>query len=139
MALLTQKFTIGEYRDTWKERGMARGIRQESNWNSAIENQQIQKEREMEKNLNKEHVLTQEMMLDKPNLAKMYPVFPGTVTVSAVDNIAREAWLEKTQNMRVVALNEACALFKDAKLSPTPQNVLAYARAFTDFLVDGKS
>ena len=65
--------------------------------------------------------------------------YPGTLTVSAVDNIAREAWLEKTQNMRVVALNEACALFKDAKLSPGPQNVLAYARAFADFLVDGKS
>lgn len=108
---------------------MARGIRQESNWNSAIENQQIQKEREMEKNLNKEHVLTQDML----------KTYPSTLTVSAVDNIAREAWLEKTQNMRVVALNEACALFKDQKLSTTPQNVLAYARAFTDFLVDGKS
>lgn len=83
----------------------------------------------MEKNLNKEHVLTQDML----------KTYPSTLTVSAVDNIAREAWLEKTQSMRVVALNEACALFKDAKLSPTPQNVLSYARAFTDFLVDGKS
>jgi hypothetical protein len=83
----------------------------------------------MEKNLGKEHVLTQDM-------AKKYP---STLTVSAVDNVAREAWLEKTQNMRVVALNEACALFKDLKLTPDSRQILAYARAFTDFLVDGKS
>jgi len=87
--------------------------------------------------------LQAQMMIDKEDAFRKtinrVPLTPNTFTVSAVDNIAREEWLEKTQNMRVVALNEACALFKDAKLSPTPQNVLAYARAFTDFLVDGKS
>ena len=53
----------------------------------------------------------------------------------------REDWLEKTQHMRVVALNEACSLAKatlDSGRFVGHDEVLHLAGLFADFLVDGK-
>ncbi len=56
----------------------------------------------------------------------------------------RRKWLDDTQNMRVVALNEACGVVKSMmdnsdQLSVDPKLITAYARAFADFLVEGRS
>jgi hypothetical protein len=53
----------------------------------------------------------------------------------------QEEWLEKTQSMRVVALNEACAIAKaniEGNRFMTTSEVLVFAAAFADFLIDGK-
>ncbi len=72
-------------------------------------------------------------------------VFEGTYTVPQTDATAmreREEWLEKTQHMRVVALNEACEIAKthmgygDAMAA---QEITAMAHMFASFLIDGKS
>jgi hypothetical protein len=55
--------------------------------------------------------------------------------------MSQEEWLEKTQSMRVVALNEACALAKaniEGNRFMTTIEVLVIAAAFADFLIDGK-
>lgn len=56
----------------------------------------------------------------------------------------RRKWLDDTQNMRVVALNEACGVVKSMmdnndQLGVDPKMITAYARAFADFLVEGRS
>ena len=56
----------------------------------------------------------------------------------------RRKWLDDTQSMRVVALNEACSVVKSMmdnsdQLSVDPKLITAYARAFADFLVEGRS
>ena len=72
-------------------------------------------------------------------------VFEGTYTVPQTDATAmkeREEWLEKTQHMRVVALNEACEIAKthmgygDAMAA---QEITNMAHMFASFLIDGKS
>jgi len=72
-------------------------------------------------------------------------VFGGTYTVPQTDATAmkeREEWLEKTQHMRVVALNEACEIAKthmgygDAMAA---QEITNMAHMFASFLIDGKS
>lgn len=55
---------------------------------------------------------------------------------------AQEEWLEKTQHMRVVALNEACEVAKDyighgESMSGT--EIVRMAHMFASFLIDGKS
>ena len=71
--------------------------------------------------------------------------FDGTYTVLQTDATAmkaREEWLEKTQHMRVVALNEACEIAKthmgygDAMAA---QEITNMAHMFASFLIDGKS
>jgi hypothetical protein len=55
--------------------------------------------------------------------------------------MSQDEWLEKTQSMRVVALNEACAIAKaniEGKRFMTTSEVLVFAAAFADFLIDGK-
>lgn len=74
----------------------------------------------------------------------------GTVSLSAQtvsgaeirDNIAREEYLEKTQSMRVVALNEACSIAKamiekGAVVDNT--SIVRLAGTFTAFLVDART
>lgn len=73
-------------------------------------------------------------------------VFEGTYTVPQTDTTAmmkaQQEWLEKTQHMRVVALNEACEIAKthmgygDAM---SAQEITAMAHMFASFLIDGKS
>jgi hypothetical protein len=75
-----------------------------------------------------------------------WAVSEGTYTVPQTDTKAmmkaREEWLEKTQHMRVVALNEACEIAKthmgygDAM---SAQEITAMAHMFASFLIDGKS
>lgn len=55
---------------------------------------------------------------------------------------AQEEWLEKTQHMRVVALNEACEVAKEyighgESMSGT--EIVRMAHMFASFLIDGKS
>jgi hypothetical protein len=55
--------------------------------------------------------------------------------------MSQDEWLEKTQSMRVVALNEACAIAKaniERNRFMTTSEVLVFAAAFADFLIDGK-
>jgi len=71
------------------------------------------------------------------------------VKESQEKRIAREEaekrkWLDDTQNMRVVALNEACGVVKSMmenndQIGVDPKMITAYARAFADFLVEGRS
>lgn len=74
----------------------------------------------------------------------------GTVSLSAKtvpgaeikDNIAREEYLEKTQSMRVVALNEACSIAKamiekGAVVDNT--SIVRLAGTFAAFLVDART
>ena len=76
----------------------------------------------------------------------------GTVSLSAQtvpgktleirDNIAREEYLEKTQSMRVVALNEACSIAKamiekGAVVDNT--SIVRLAGTFAAFLVDART
>jgi hypothetical protein len=74
-----------------------------------------------------------------------WAVSEGTYTVPQTDTKAmkaREEWLEKTQHMRVVALNEACEIAKthmgygDAMAA---QEITNMAHMFASFLIDGKS
>ena len=68
---------------------------------------------------------------------------------SQAERMAREEaerlkWLDDTQNMRVVALNEACGLMKCMmenvdNLTIDPRLVTGWAKAFADFLVEGRS
>ena len=51
-------------------------------------------------------------------------------------------YLEDTQSMRVVALNEACEIAKDSMSHGaclTTQDITKMARAFAVFLIDGKA
>ena len=80
-------------------------------------------------------------------------VIPGalnTVSLSAQTipgstletNIAREEYLEKTQSMRVVALNEACSIAKAMiEKGATIDNtqIVQLAGKFTAFLVDART
>jgi hypothetical protein len=54
----------------------------------------------------------------------------------------KEAWLEKTQHMRVVALNEACDVAKtfiEHGKSPAARDITGIAALFAEFLVSGKA
>lgn len=60
----------------------------------------------------------------------------------AAAEVSREQWLERTQHMRVVALNEACGLAKvysntDEYMSP--KQIVEAAQMFAFFLIDGKA
>ena len=61
----------------------------------------------------------------------------------ARDEADRRKWLDETQNMRVVALNEAVDLMKclvnSKNLVTDPRMVTSYAKAFAEFLVEGKA
>ena len=61
----------------------------------------------------------------------------------ARDEADRRKWLDETQNMRVVALNEAGDLVKcllnNKNLVIDSRMVTSYAKAFADFLVEGKA
>ena len=48
-----------------------------------------------------------------------------------------EKWLDDTQNMRVVALNEACALAKAAGTGDS-QTIVRMASIFADYLIRGR-
>ena len=52
-------------------------------------------------------------------------------------DIDHEKWLDDTQNMRVVALNEACALAKAAGNSDS-QTIVRMAAIFSDYLIKGR-
>ena len=74
----------------------------------------------------------------------------GTVSLSAQTvsgktletNIAREEYLEKTQSMRVVALNEACSIAKaiiEKGGNPDNRSIVRLAGTFAAFLVDART
>ena len=52
-------------------------------------------------------------------------------------DIDHEKWLDDTQNMRVVALNEACALAKAAGTGDS-QTIVRMASIFADYLIRGR-
>ena len=62
---------------------------------------------------------------------------------TARDDEDRRKWLDETQNMRVVALNEAVDLVKcllnNKNLVIDSRMVTSYAKAFAEFLVEGKA
>jgi len=73
-------------------------------------------------------------------------VFEGTYTLPQTDTTemmkAEEEWLEKTQHMRVVALNEACGVAKECIRhgeSVSGTEIVRMAHMFASFLIDGKS
>ncbi len=73
-------------------------------------------------------------------------VLGGTYTVPQTDTMAmmekREEWLEKTQHMRVVALNEACEIAKTFIGHGEPmatREITSMASLFAKFLVDDKA
>jgi hypothetical protein len=73
-------------------------------------------------------------------------VFGGTYTVPQTDTMAmmekREEWLEKTQHMRVVALNEACEVAKahiSCGESMAAIEITSMASLFAKFLVDNEA
>ena len=54
----------------------------------------------------------------------------------------QEQWLEETQNMRVVALNEACGIAKamiEDSTNVTPEYIAKMACTFANFLTEGKA
>jgi len=60
----------------------------------------------------------------------------------ASGDLAKKQYLEDTQSMRVVALNEACEIAKDSMshgAHMTAQDITKMARAFAVFLIDGKA
>ena len=70
----------------------------------------------------------------------------GTFTISPQTDTAmmkaQEEWLEKTQHMRVVALNEACGVAKECIRhgeSVSGTEIVRMAHMFASFLIDGKS
>ena len=68
---------------------------------------------------------------------------PQTVSGAEIrDNIAREEYLEKTQSMRVVALNEACSIAKaiiEKGGNPDNTSIVRLAGTFAAFLVDART
>ncbi len=99
-----------------------------------------QKMSEAARQARREHQMAWEAVIKKDG-----PGFDGTYTVPQTDTTAmkeREEWLEKTQHMRVVALNEACEIAKthmgygDAMAA---QEITNMAHMFASFLIDGKS
>lgn len=73
-------------------------------------------------------------------------VLGGTYTVPQTDTTAmmkaQQEWLEKTQHMRVVALNEACGVAKECighGESVSNNEIVLMAHMFASFLIDGKS
>jgi hypothetical protein len=73
-------------------------------------------------------------------------VLGGTYTVPQTDTMAmmekREEWLEKTQHMRVVALNEACEVAKahiSCGESMAAIEITSMASLFAKFLVDNEA
>jgi hypothetical protein len=101
----------------------------------------IMERRKEEEQTRREHQMAWEAVIKKGGA-----VSGGTYTVPQADTPAmmkaREEWLEKTQHMRVVALNEACEIAKthmgygDAM---SAQEITAMAHMFASFLIDGKS
>lgn len=70
----------------------------------------------------------------------------GTLTISPQTDTAmmkaQQEWLEKTQHMRVVGLNEACGVAKEYSNTDeymSPKQIVEMAHMFSSFLIDGKS
>lgn len=92
--------------------------------------------------------LLEEVMSDKVReMQKQIDPF-GSIEWAPIDakrpalgvGMSQEEWLEKTQSMRVVALNEACAIAKvniEYQQPMSTSEVLECASAFARFLVDG--
>ena len=71
------------------------------------------------------------------------PKFPPELDLAVKSDFhamlkAQEEWLEKTQHMRVVALNEACGVAKECK-NMDGNDIVRMAHMFASFLIDGKS
>lgn len=61
----------------------------------------------------------------------------------ASEDLAHREWLDDTQNMRVVALNEACGLMKiivgqQSWSTDLGQTTAGMAKIFARFLIDGE-
>ncbi len=64
------------------------------------------------------------------------------VTLGASVEVSREQWLEQTQHMRVVALNEACEIAKahiSCGESMAAKEITSMASLFANFLVHDKA
>lgn len=87
----------------------------------------------------------QKMMLQKKVASQ--PKFAPEPDITAKSDLhamfkAQEEWLEKTQHMRVVALNEACGVAKEYighGETMSGDEVVRMAHRFASFLIDGKS
>jgi len=67
---------------------------------------------------------------------------PSTLSVDTTPGITHAQWLEQTQNMRVVALNEACGIAKamiEDSSGVTPEYIAKMAHTFATFLTEGKA
>ncbi len=52
--------------------------------------------------------------------------------------MASRSWLDDTQNMRVVALNEACGLAKAMGANVDSQTIVRMASVFSDYLINDR-
>ena len=67
---------------------------------------------------------------------------PSTLSGDTVPGITHAQWLEQTQNMRVVALNEACGIAKamiEESNGVTPAYIAQMAHTFATFLTEGRA
>lgn len=67
---------------------------------------------------------------------------PSTLSGDTVPGITHAQWLEQTQNMRVVALNEACGIAKamiEDSNGVTPEYIAKMAHTFATFLTEGRA
>jgi len=68
---------------------------------------------------------------------------PSTLSGDTVPGgITHAQWLEQTQNMRVVALNEACGIAKamiEESNGVTPEYIAQMAHTFAKFLIEGQA
>lgn len=67
---------------------------------------------------------------------------PTTLSVDTTSGITHAQWLEETQNMRVVALNEACGVAKamiEDSTNVTPEYIAKMALTFATFLTEGQA
>ena len=69
-------------------------------------------------------------------------ISPSTLSVDTTPGITHAQWLDQTQNMRVVALNEACGVAKamiDDGTGVTPEYIAKMALTFATFLTEGQA
>jgi hypothetical protein len=67
---------------------------------------------------------------------------PSTLSGDTVPGITHAQWLDQTQNMRVVALNEACGIAKamiEDSNGVTPEYIAKMAHTFATFLTEGRA
>jgi hypothetical protein len=65
----------------------------------------------------------------------------GEITWHPIDEErvnAQQKWIDDTQNMRVVALNEACGIAKAMSDDITAEEITMMAAVFAEFLIENR-